>query len=71
MVSKGRVGGVATAEKLSMVFRGHFRTLAAEKFAAETEDVIDHCPVFLFDMLKLDPYPKKKDSHDSNVNCLP
>jgi hypothetical protein len=57
---KGRVGGQVTAQKLTMVFRGHFRTLQVGDFAAEVEDVVDSCPLFLFDVLKLDPYPSEK-----------
>ena len=60
MAPKGRVGGRATAENLTVVFRGHFRTLKSGDFAAEVEDVIDDCPKFLFEVLKLDLYPSEK-----------
>jgi hypothetical protein len=60
MAPKGRVGGKATAEMLTKVFRSHFRTLASGDFAAEVEDVVDSCPMFVFEVLKLDLYPSEK-----------
>jgi hypothetical protein len=57
---RGRVGGNTTPETLAKVFRGHFRQLDSGEFAAEVEIVVDGCPQFLFDLMKLDYFPSEK-----------
>jgi hypothetical protein len=57
---RGRVASKATVETLSKAFRSHFRGLEVSEFAGEMEHVVDACPEFIHEVLKLDYFPSEK-----------